>query len=89
MKNTRLALSDLSGGTYRQIKYLAKHGAIEPLCDFLTVFSVAPRGLENILKVGEALHVPGTPIQCNPIQLSLTVEVQLRQVLAKYATPAK
>ncbi|CAN8073915.1 unnamed protein product [Agarophyton chilense] len=47
-----------SGGTSQQIKFLVNNGAIEPLCNLLTVHEVrivgvALEGLENILRVGQ------------------------------------
>ncbi|XP_015121912.1 importin subunit alpha-7 isoform X1 [Diachasma alloeum] len=47
-----------SGGTPEQIRYLVRHGCIQPLCDLLTVMDpkivqVALNGLENILRLGE------------------------------------
>merc|ERR1719183_1149519 len=49
-----------SGGTHQQIKYLVEQGAIKPLCDLIVcsdarIVTVALEGLENILKVGEAM----------------------------------
>lgn len=55
-----------SGGTADQIRQLVQFGAIPPLCDLLTVsdvriVTVALEGLENILKVGEAMRrMPGS-----------------------------
>lgn len=55
-----------SGGTHQQISYLVASGAIKPLCDLIVcsdarIVTVALEGLENILKVGEALraNTPG------------------------------
>lgn len=49
-----------SGGTADQIKYLVQQGCIKPLCDLLDgsdgrIVTVALEGLENILKIGDAL----------------------------------
>ena len=55
-----------SGGTADQIRGLVAAGAIPPLCELLTVsdvriVTVALEGLENILKVGEAMRrMPGS-----------------------------
>ncbi|OSX70689.1 hypothetical protein BU14_0690s0003 [Porphyra umbilicalis] len=51
-----------SGGTHEQIGALVSAGAIDPLCALLDstdarIISVALEGLDNILKVGEALKV--------------------------------
>ncbi|KAK9195891.1 hypothetical protein WN943_004019 [Citrus x changshan-huyou] len=48
-----------SGGSHEQIKYLVREKCIKPLCDLLlcanpTIVTVCLKGLENILKVGEA-----------------------------------
>ncbi|KAK1354305.1 Importin subunit alpha [Heracleum sosnowskyi] len=48
-----------SGGTHEQIKFLVSQGCIKPLCDLLDcpdpiIVAVALKGLEYILKVGEA-----------------------------------
>ncbi|KAH9688207.1 Importin subunit alpha-1a [Citrus sinensis] len=47
------------GGTHEQIKYLVREGCIKPLCDLLLcadpeIVTVFLKGLEKILKVGEA-----------------------------------
>ena len=57
-----------SGGTHQQISYLVEQGAIKPLCDLIVcsdarIVTVALEGLENILKVGEALRADGAPNQ--------------------------
>ena len=58
-----------SGGTHQQISYLVEMGAIKPLCDLIVcsdarIVTVALEGLENILKVGEALRAQdGAPNQ--------------------------
>jgi len=57
-----------SGGTHQQISYLVEMGAIKPLCDLIVcsdarIVTVALEGLENILKVGEALRADGLPNQ--------------------------
>jgi hypothetical protein len=57
-----------SGGTHQQIKYLVEQGAIKPLCDLIVcsdarIVTVALEGLENILKVGEAMKTEGSPNQ--------------------------
>lgn len=55
-----------SGGTQDQIKYLVQQNCIKPLCDLLEgsdgrIVTVALEGLENILKVGDALKkTPGS-----------------------------
>ncbi|KAK9218743.1 hypothetical protein WN943_007380 [Citrus x changshan-huyou] len=56
-----------SGGTHEQIKYLVGTGCIKPLCDLLLcpdpgIVTVCLKGLENILKVGEAEKNMGTAI---------------------------
>ncbi|CAL5345776.1 unnamed protein product [Camellia sinensis] len=48
-----------SGGSHDQIRFLASQGCIKPLCDLLIcpdprIVTVCLKGLENILKVGEA-----------------------------------
>ncbi|KAL3625992.1 Inositol monophosphatase 1 [Castilleja foliolosa] len=48
-----------SGGTHDQIKFLVHEGCIKPLCDLVVcpdprIIIVCLRGLENILKAGEA-----------------------------------
>ncbi|XP_070568821.1 importin subunit alpha-7-like isoform X2 [Ptychodera flava] len=48
----------LSGGTPEQIKFIIDQGAVQPLCDLLTVMDskivqVALNGLESILRLGE------------------------------------
>ncbi|RDX59020.1 Importin subunit alpha-2, partial [Mucuna pruriens] len=53
-----------SGGTHEQIKYLVGQGTIKPLCDLLVcpdprIVTVCLEGLENILKVGEAVKSLG------------------------------
>ncbi|CAL5410873.1 unnamed protein product [Camellia sinensis] len=47
------------GGSHDQIRFLASQGCIKPLCDLLIcpdprIVAVCLKGLENILKVGEA-----------------------------------
>ncbi|KAB5527397.1 hypothetical protein DKX38_021244 [Salix brachista] len=49
-----------SGGNHEQIKFLVDQGCIKPLCDLLIcpdprIVTVCLEGLENILKVGEAI----------------------------------
>ncbi|KAL2556615.1 Importin subunit alpha-1 [Forsythia ovata] len=52
------------GGTSDQIKFLVHEGCVKPLCDLLVcpdprTVTVCLKGLENILKVGEAEKAPG------------------------------
>ncbi|KAK9161768.1 hypothetical protein Syun_008109 [Stephania yunnanensis] len=53
-----------SGGSHEQIQYLVSQNCIKPLCDLLVyrdprIVIVCLKGLQNILKVGEALKVLG------------------------------
>ena len=67
-KEAAWAISNASsGGTREQIKYLVRKGCIKPLCDLLLcpdpgLVAVCLKGLENILKVGEAEKNMGTAI---------------------------
>ncbi|RZC76780.1 hypothetical protein C5167_000924 [Papaver somniferum] len=69
-KGAAWAISNaVDGGTDEQIKYLVGQGCIRPLCDLLVcpgtcpdprIVTVCLKGLENILKVGEAEKNLGT-----------------------------
>ncbi|KDO38439.1 hypothetical protein CISIN_1g004225mg [Citrus sinensis] len=65
-KEAARAISNaISGGTHEQIKYLVRKGCIKPLCDLLLyadpeIVTICLKGLENILKVGEAEMNTGT-----------------------------
>ncbi|KAI3910170.1 hypothetical protein MKW92_017032 [Papaver armeniacum] len=65
-KEAAWAISNVtSGGTDEQIKYLVGQGCIRPLCDLLVcpdpiIVTVCLKGLEGILKVGEAEKNIGT-----------------------------
>ncbi|CAL5345737.1 unnamed protein product [Camellia sinensis] len=59
-KEAAWAISNATcGGSHDQIRFLVSQGCIKPLCDLLicpdpSIVTVCLKGLENILKVGEA-----------------------------------
>ncbi|KAH9754241.1 Importin subunit alpha-2 [Citrus sinensis] len=67
-KEAAWAISNATkAGTQEQIKYLVREGCIKPLCDLLLcadpeIVTVCLKGLENILKVGEAKKNRGSTI---------------------------